>query len=520
MRKIFKIGCIAMSAALSTAMMFGLAACGDDDSSESGGGGSGSISVHYSAGGFGKEVFNRLSEDYKALKGISVKWVPSYTTGEIQSLVTNNQEKNDIVMPLLNMYQAQDAHRLEDLSDVYDSAFEGETQKVKEKMNQSLYEYLETSDGKRYQMFANNSVSAFCYNIGTLDEAFGKGNWELPRTTNELISMAGELKDKGYYAFSTSVSINYYWDYVGTVWWAQYEGLEAFQNYYYGKYYDEASQEWKQGVEINNAKGRKYSLETLSVIMKKSNGYMHNLADRMGFEEAQAAFLSNGYSSDNTKCAFMVNGDWLENEMSSWLMGNPQDLGMMRNPVISNITEKLSTVNSEEKLSEAVKAVDEGKTSVDGVSAEDFEKVKEARLMGYTATPNYPIGIPASRPASKKQLAKDFLVYLYSDRAQKIIAKELQGLTYPTNYEPEASVLSDFVKTRKEAFGNDMIPVFPVNASPMAYRGGLGDLPGANGPDKILFNGYTATSILNKCSTHLAAKWDEYVKALTTSGTN
>ncbi|MDE6374118.1 MAG: extracellular solute-binding protein, partial [Clostridia bacterium] len=510
---------LAMGLALGTATMFGFAACGGSEEGEGPSGpgvtGSGSISVHYSAGGFGKEVFNKLSADYKALTGVSVKWVPSYTTGEIQSLLTSNQEKNDIVMPLLNMYQAQDAHRLEDLTDVYNSTFEGETLPVKDKINQNLYEYIEAADGNRYQLFGNNSVSAFCYNIGTLDEAFGEGNWELPRTTAELVKMAGQLKTKGYYAFSTSSSINYYWDYIGTVWWAQYDGLESFQKYYYGEYWDEATSDWKLGVEINDTKGRRYALEALSTIMKKSNGYMHSLADRMGFEEAQAAFLSNGYVGDDTKCAFMVNGDWLENEMSSWLMSNPQDIAMMRAPVISNIIEKLSTVNTEAKLSEVVKAVDDGETSVAGVSDEDFQTVRNARLMCYTATPNYPIGIPANRPENKKKLAKDFLVYLYSDRAQKIFAGELQGLTYPTNYEPEDSVLSDFVRSRRTVFGNDMIPVFPINASPLAYRGGLGELPGISGQDKVLINGtQTVSSILSTCKTNLTKNWENLMRIL------
>ena len=518
MKKFFKVACLALGVGLACSF----AACGGGG--EEGGdpdtpGSSGSISVHYSAGGFGKEWMAKIGKDYKALTGVSVRWVPSYTTGEIQSLLVTGQEKNDVVMPLLNMYQAQDAHRLEDLSDVYSAKFTGEEKTVGEKLNKSLYEYIEAADGKRYQMFANNSVSAFCYNIGTLNEAFGEGKWELPRTTNELVQMAESLKSKGYYAFSTSAGINYYWDYIGTVWWAQYDGIEAYQKYFYGEYKD--GNEWKVGTQINDSDGRKYALEALSTIMRKPNGYMHALADRMGFEEAQAAFLSNGYVGDKTKCAFMVNGDWLENEMSSWLMSNPQEIAMMRAPVISNLIEKLATVNTEAKLSEVVKAVDEGKTSVDGVSAEDFAAVRDARLMCYTATPNYPIGIPANRPENKKKLAKNFLVYLYSDRAQKIIAGELQGLTYPTDYEPDSSVLSDFVKSRKEMFGNDMIPVFPINASPMVYRGGLGDLDGlGGGPDKMLVNGSTPSSMLATCKTSLINNWEVYLKALNTSQSN
>jgi len=514
MKKFVTILCLV----LVLVMAVGLAACQPDG--PGGPSGSGTISVHYSAGGFGKEWMEKISADYKALTGITVKWVPSYTTGEIQSLLVNQQDKNAIVMPLLNMYQAQDAGRLEDLTDVYNAIPEGETIAIKDKMNQSLYEYIVASDGKRYQMFGSNSVSAFCYNIDTLNEAFGEGKWELPRTTNELLELAKQLKQKGYYAFSSSVGINYYWDYVGNVWWAQYEGIESYRNYFSGKYWDAASNEWKLGVQINDATGRKYALETLGNLMSRTNGYMHQLSDRMGFEEAQAAFLSNGYQDDDKKVAFMVNGDWLENEMASWLLQNPQNVGMMRSPVISKIIEKLETVTTEEQLSAVVKAVDEGKTSYDGVSEKDFAAIRDARLMGYTATPNYPIGIPSYLPEKTKQLAKDFLVYLYSDRAQKIYASELQGLTMPAGYDvlTDSSVkVSDFVKTRLEVFGNDMIPVFPVNASPIMYRGGLSDLPGISGPDKALWDGKTAASILKTCESDLNAKWADMVKWLDTA---
>ena len=501
--------------ALSAVMALGMVACGDGGDEGGGPSGSkatGSISVHCFSGGFGNEVNKKLAADYKALTGVSVKYVPSYSAGEIQSLLNDGQEKNDIVMPLLNMYRAQDTKKLEDLSDVYDSKYDGETKTVGEKMNSTLYEYIRAEDGKRYQMFANNSVSAMCYNADTLDEAFGKGNWILPRTTKELFAMGDELKSKGYYTFSAAVGINYNWDYMGTVWWAQYDGYESYNKYYEGKYYDNG--EWKLGTEIANTTGRKIALETLSAMLKKTNGYIHQKGERMGFEQAQAAFLGHGYVDDMKKCAFMVNGDWLENEMSSWLIQKPQNIGMMRAPVVSELADKLDSVDGEAKLAAIVQAVDEGKTELDGVTAEDFAFVKSARLMGYTATPNYPIAIPSYRPDSKKKLAKDYLVYLYSDRAQKIIASELQGLTYPTDYEPDESVnISGFVKSRRTAFGNDFVPIFPNNSSPVMYLGGLSDLSGASSPDSELYKGTTAKSIFDKAITSLEYAWNDILRS-------
>lgn len=519
-----------LSMMITLGMLFGLlAGCGNQGSAAPGENagnpqqpaGTGTISIHYSAGGFDGDAMELISQDYKALTGVTVKWVPSYSTGEIQSLLTSQQEYNDIVMPLLNMYQAQDGHLLEDLTEVYNATCEGETQAIKDKMNQSLYDYSLADDGGRYILYGLNSVSAFCYNADTLDEAFGAGNWELPRTTNELLAMSKELAAKGYYAFSSCAAINYYWDYAGVVWWAQYDGIEKYQNFYRGKYLNEATGEWEMGPQINDSEGRKIALDTLSQFLNMKNGYVHSYAKYMNFEEAQAAFLSNGYRDDEKKVAFMVNGDWLENEMFSWLISNPQNIGMMRMPVVSELAAKLPTIQTEEKLSAVVAAVDEGAASYEGVSAEDFDAVRQARLMCYTATPNYPIGIPSYRPEEQKKLAKDFLVYLCSDRAQKIYAKSLQGLTMPYGYVPDDSVsVSDFIRTKLDSFGTDMIPVFPINASPMVYRGGLAEFPGVGGAiDSKMINGETSENILATSAQGLESNWENYMKALETSQT-
>ncbi len=514
------------SLSMAVAMCVSLAACGGEGSKTPGqnqpGGNKGSggvISVHYTAGGFGNEAQKLISEDYKSLTGVTVKWVPSYSTGEIQSLLNSQQENCDIVQPLLNIWPAQDSHYLEDLSDVYNSVCEGESVAIKDKMNQNLYNFFQQEDGKIYQMPGMSSVSALCYNADTLDEAFGQGNWELPRTTDELMAMCKELKGKGYYGISASSSINYNWDYLGTVWWAQYDGLEAYNRFYNGEYYDEASGTWVQGQEVNDLPGRKAALEAMSELLSLKNGYLHAYAKYMSFEEAQAAFLGNGYQDDDKKVAFMVNGDWLENEMSAWLISNPQNIGMMRAPIVSDLVDKLSTVKDDATLSAIAAAVDEGAESYDGVSAEDFAAVKEARLMGYTATPNYPIAIPSYRPEDQKKLAKDFLVYLCSDRAQKIYAKELQGLCMPYGYVPDDSVpVSDFIRTRLDAFGNDMVQIFPNTSTPMVYRGGFLDFPGmTSGMDVALVDGMTAEKILSTSRDGIAFNWDTYMKALTTS---
>lgn len=516
--------------AMCAIMALGFSACGGrEDGGGTGGGKKGSISVHYYEGGFGTETHDKLTADYKALTGVTVNWKPSYSQGEIQQLVQSGQEQYDIVMPLLNMYASQDSGKLESLDEVYNATPDGEKLPIKNKMNQDMRDYLLADDGHYYQMVSNDSVSAICYNADTLDAAFGEGKWKIPLTTKQMINMSDQLVQKGYYAFSTSTAINYYWDYMGTVWWAQYEGLESYNNFYYGKYFDEKANEWKYGPEINDAKGRTVALDTLSEIMSRGNGRMHALATNMDFKNAQRAFLGKGYMGDNKKVAFMVNGDWLENEMASTLISSPQDIGMMRAPVVSELANKLKSVGSEENLIAIIKAVDENKTyeqtatgNLSGLTEKDFEHVRQARLMVYTATPNYPIGIPSNRPDAKKELAKDFLVYLYSDRAQRIIAQTLKGLCYPSGYDvlaDDSVQMSDFVKTRHQAFGNDKINIFPRNASPLVYLGGLGDTPGAGtGIDHALYSGSGAAALLKSSKTNLTANWDNISKYIKKEG--
>lgn len=524
--KIRKLLCCVLSALL----VGSLTACGDGIGGGSKGGGNGSISIHYVAGGFDSDHMSRISADYKAKTGITVKWNPDYTgTGTIQSMLTTRQEANDIVMPLLNIYQAEDAHLLENLNDVYDAIPEGSDKPIKERMNRSLYEYFEAKDGNRYQMPGTNSVSALCYNADTLDEAFGEGNWTLPRTTNELKTMANQLKANGYWAFAAATGINYNWDYLGLVWWAQYDGMEKFSRYYYCEVQNEQTGEWEVSKAINDLPGRKIALDTLGSFMSRRNGYTHANASDMSFTQAQRAFLGGGFDEDTSKVAFMVNGDWLEQEMTAWLIANPQKIGMMRTPVISDLANKLPTVNGESDLVKIVAAVDGGAasaadvTDVPNLSDSDFDAVRTARLMAYTATPNYPVAIPANRPANKKQMAKDFLVYLYSDAAQKIMAQELHGITYPTGYDAlqDSEVqVSEFVRTRLTNFGQDMVAVFPHNVSPAAYRGGLSDMPSIGSTvDKSLFDGSSGQSLLAKCATDLNSNWATIIAPLQ-SGAN
>lgn len=64
------------------------------------------------------------------------------------------------------------------------------------------------------------------------------GEDRLPRTTDELIALAGELKEelkdtkKSAFIYSGYVD---YWMPIHLVWWAQYAGEEAYNKFYEGE---------------------------------------------------------------------------------------------------------------------------------------------------------------------------------------------------------------------------------------------------------------------------------------------
>ena len=495
-------------------------ACGGNGGDGGNNGGKGGlVRVQYFAGGFGDQWLKDIAADYKKATGVTIKLVPSYTNGEIQSLLNSKQQTNDILMPLLGVWSAQDAGLLEDLTSVYEASPAGETVAIKDKMNPNIRDYMQADDGKWYQMNGANSVSTLCYTADTLDKFLGEegteDGWEVPNTTDELIELCDRLKEQeGVSAFTLSTQTNYFWDYLGMIWWAQYEGIESFNNYFEGKYLADDGT-WQLGPEINDAEGRKLALEMTSKLLNQANGYVHSDVHDMDFTSAQLTLCAQGFGENNDEVAFMVNGDWFENEMLMYLTQKPQDIRMMRPPVLSDLTKKLTTVKSDEQLSAVIDAIDSGADSYENVSEEDFETIKNARLMAYTATPNYPICIPSYRPEKQKQLAKDFLIYLCSERGQATYAKAMSGLTMPYGYEVNIENASDFVKSRIQLFGNDMIPVFGNPKSPMVYRGGLSDFPGSSGTiDASMVDGKSVSGILSTSGETITQKWQQYLDSM------
>lgn len=338
------------------------------------------------------------------------------------------------------------------LDDVVESVPDGEEKSVGEKANPNLIEAYQVSDGHYYSLPWLNENKSFVYNKTTLNTLLGEGNWEVPKTTEELFAVCERVQSAGGYGISWETT--YLND---EIWAAQYEGREAFlQHRAWGKYYDEASQEWKlsdaENVQcISESVGLKRSIETLHTICQK---YSHPYSRNMDFAQAQANFAGIPYAGDEKMTAFMFNGDWFYNETEDYILEENCEVGFMKVPVVSSIVERLSfyqegttaytTLSATKRASydatlrAMIDYFDGGevgaKPTHNGaeLTDEDMEIVKEARSFIYNKAQANAF-IPEN--STKKELAKEFLTFIASDMATEIFSEYTYGYSPYLNAE-------------------------------------------------------------------------------------
>ncbi len=508
-----------ISLILGIVMAFGvgcMTGCNVDDGGADGDGQNGlssRLTLEVYEAGFGTAWLEEIARNYQAATGVKVKVEKSYLETEIPTKLENDQSTADIVFMVGNAFASQSKNMLVDLSDVLESKPTGEDKTIREKMNDNIYDFLADDDGKIYQLPWANTVSSLCYNETTLNEVLGAGNWTLPNTTDEFFVLADRIKaaNKGSYTFTDSTKTGY-GDFLFKAWWAQYDGSDRFYDYFDGYYYPNGVRTFAQNGEIYDNISRLRSLEVCERLFKKSNGYTHDKADRMEFNESQIVFAGQGYGSDKSKAAFVISGDWLENELISYLKaaeaaGKPQTIKMMKLPVISSIVETLEdTAMTDSTLSAVISAIDAGETSYQGVSANDFAKIAASRSVAYSLTYQHPFCIPTNsrRPAT----AKDFIKYMLSDYGQSIYAKNLSGLSMPFGYKADESDVSTFVRSRLDCYDNTYIPIGNDYSSELFRRGRIG-LVKTNSAfiDGDLFSGVTAKTIFDNSATFFKADW-------------
>lgn len=364
---------------------------------------------------------------------------------------------------------------VEDLTDMFDDVIPGEEVTFGDKMLDTFNDYINMGteeNPKYYGVPWATGVLGMNYNIDTFRAVYGDGyESHLPRTTDELIEVCGEIKAAGKTPFITIGQLDYFSTSMLYPWWAQYEGLDNYLNFFKGLAYDEMSESYVLSKEIFSQNGRLEALKVMFECVSQKNGYVDIRSldyNQSNFRTAQVRFLESSLGYAMYPC-----GDWLEQESASDAGDRNAPFAMMQTPVISSITHRLKTVKSEEALKAVIDYVD-GKTDDSSVAQYDPEDIEEVRIARNMATSTHGLGHIAFIPsyATNKDLAKKFLMFMASDEGIRIYKENVKGGFLPFKYDYSSMELSSFETSVSEMIDN-LECVGEYTHFPLVYKAGV-----------------------------------------------
>ena len=326
---------------------------------------------------------------------------------------------------------------LTDLTSLYEMSFKDGT--LKDYMDESVVSSFR-SGGGYYAIPWTQSVSGILINYDVVNSALGSG-WEQTyknRTTDEFGEFISALKRANVVPFVITSDKNFYHVLYET-WWAQYEGMSGVEDYYYARGYIES-----EGEVVSDdprtflQKGRLESLKVAETIFKDKNNYK---------TYSDATTMQTNYMEG--KSAMIANGDWMQIEQGA----NYSDVDMrfIKVPVISALGAKLGL--SEEKMLEGIDYIDAVLSGVsaerpNGITDDQLEKLTEARKMVYSTVDYSCASIPVY--SIKKEIALEFLKWMYSEAGQRSYVSAMKGLTLPVknNFAEDLTVsMTEFARS-------------------------------------------------------------------------
>lgn len=420
--------------------------------------------------GYGTEWLDKSVEAFKNEEWVKTKYpllsIPKISKKSVQeearSLMTGGPKGNTVDLlftcsETAAVYFDSSDNYFEDLSeDVYNQPVPGETQLLKDKMNPKKYDeaiYIkDNGDSVIYSMPWVSGYMGMFINETVAQQLLGDKytGYDMIRTTDELKQFCEDIKnspantDKSIAPFISSTKSNY-WRTMFNIWWAQYEGEASYDNFWRG-----LNARGEVSNEIFSQKGREEAIKTIYSLMAYPSGNSAALSEYGEFATCQANFLDG-------KAVMMPNGDWIENETAEYL--GDKVISALKNPVISSIINKCDSVTTDARLSATVKCVDEGKSYAEAkeslkdsfeLSSADYKRIEYARnvvvnIGGHEAyVPSY---------ATAKEIAKDFLRFLATDKAIEIFMDTLKGCRTAFDYDIESKnpeLYNRFSKVQKD----------------------------------------------------------------------
>ena len=427
-----------------------------------------------------KDLFAQQDWVKEKYPGLDIKISTSDDQTLAQSKLSAGEKSNeyDLLFGIgLYEYYGKNGPLLDLTESVYNAEVPGENVLFKDKMEDSFLASLGfteagSTDAAYYAAPWVGGMEGLLYN----EDLFAENDLKVPNTTDELIEVCAAYKAKGdkNYSFIQSYDANYF-DYLFFVWWAQYEGVEGYENYFSG-----IDNETYSG-RIFEQKGREYSLEVYEKLLDYDKGYVNPLSFTQKFVISQTSFV-------NGEALMHANGDWFSSEMLDVMQSKGDaapKIKMMRTPVISRMGEKLGITDKE--LSDIVAYVDAigaGEdaqvptfTSSKGYATEKVvEVVKEARSVVYTIGNAHSAVIP--NYAAAKDVAADFLRFMATDKALDAFAEKTVGATLPFKHAIDKEIYDGLAlaqQTRIDYFqsANGIHTLVDPQSFPLVRYGGL-----------------------------------------------
>lgn len=505
---------VALSLLLAMSTVGGLAGCNSTEDSEY------YLEISVTDFGYGTEwvytaaeLFQQEDWVQEKYPGLEVEIKPNYLRSEPSDKISGVEVNTvDLFIGASDWSQFNKTARVsgetirlyEDLSPLMTMTVPGENVTVAEKLNASTYQQFKYYEENGAASDEEGAYSVYCYptissTTGILynEALLSAAGQDVPLTTDELSDACDAIVDAQLTApsgrtvvpFMFTSRINYWTCMAFLAWWAQYEGVAEYERFYQGIVGDEMSRD------IFRQTGRLRALEVIENLIGYRDGNLSpNVStdvNTLEFVQAQVRFAAG-------EGVFQINGDWFVTETTE--DGGESDLDfsalrMMKYPVISSIVEKLEyrTENDDympdDMLAAVVEAVDNGATSYDGVSEADFAKIREARMIKGISQEN--VGMIPSY-ATAKEVAKDFLLFLATDKVSEAVANGLGNLTMSFTYdfqEKAPELYNTFSQLRKDVIGIADDYVAQPNSSnyPLVYLGGMKYLHGGATQSERLF---------------------------------
>ena len=477
------------------------------------GGTEGTLNIYVLRKGYGTDWCDAIIEKFKEQDWVKEKYPnlkieTTYMPDDRQTEQEMNKgsvSKFDILFSQYTQGYSGNVNVLDITDSVYNSQVPGESIKVKEKLVDGFLEANsfknELGETRQSTFSYVNGMYGILYNADLLEEL----NFEVPVTTDEFLDIMQTVKewngtnDKYKYTYSIANRANGYCFPMFSTWWAQYEGKAGYENFYKGKVGPETSKN------VLKQQGRLESLEVLENLYKKSNGYLHPDAQKAELEAwlVQREFMSG-------QGLFHFNGDYFTTEMELYKEdiladGYDYEIRFMKNPVISSIVERLTSVkvaatakgiSNDEMLALLVRDIDNNEATckylADGVTAEDYDALKEARNMVNSSTVQAGM-IPVW--SKNQEIAIDFLRFMATDIACEAVIEKTKGLSMPFDYDVKTAnkelydTLDPVHQVKIDVYTNKLIPVTIVKeySSFALGRAGLTPLASIMHNNKVAF---------------------------------